>query len=70
VKKLARADNDSTNPKWVVIAFWGVETTTTFHPNEAEALDAYNNAYLQGADATIAEVWKLHLNEGSKWGDS
>lgn len=47
--------------KWVVVAFWGSETTVTFHRDREEASDAYCDAVDKGADAFYAETKRMMM---------
>jgi hypothetical protein len=44
---------------WVVVAFWGVETTVSFYRDEAEANEAYEEAVNNGADAFYAKTTRM-----------
>lgn len=48
--------------KWIVVAFWGVETTVDFFHKESTAKAAYDDAVEQGADALYAKVKDLQQN--------
>jgi hypothetical protein len=45
--------------KWVVVAYWGEETTVTFHRDENEANEEYENVTDLGADAFYAETVRM-----------
>lgn len=47
--------------KWVVVAFWGVETTVDFHEDQVAANKAYANAVEQGADAFYATTTEMRM---------
>lgn len=47
--------------KWVLVAFWGAETTVTFHRDEDEANEAYEDATVNGADAFYARTRRMML---------
>lgn len=51
--------------KWVVVAFWGVETTVTFHRDEDEANEAYEDATMNGADAFYAKTQRMKMQGDS-----
>lgn len=57
----AKGWDTSKGRKWVVVAFWGVETTVTFHRDEDEANEAYEAATLQGADVFYAKTARMML---------
>lgn len=42
--------------KWVVVAFWGEETTVEFCENEKEAIARYEKGVGGGADVFYAET--------------
>lgn len=44
---------------WVVVAFWGVETTVSFYRDEGEANEAYEEATENGADAFYAKTVRM-----------
>lgn len=44
---------------WVVVAFWGVETTVSFYRNEADAYEGYEEAVNNGADAFYAKTMRM-----------
>lgn len=46
---------------WVVVAFWGVETSITFCRDESEAIEAYEDASDQGADVFYAKTARMKL---------
>ena len=48
--------NTSKGRRWVVVAFWGVETTVAFYRDRTEAVTYYELAVDQGADAFYAET--------------
>lgn len=47
--------------RWVVVAFWGVETTVDFYNDEAAANAAYEHSVENGADAFYAETKRMEL---------
>lgn len=47
--------------KWVVVAFWGEETTVSFHRDEDEANEAYEDATRDGADAFYAKTSRMMM---------
>lgn len=47
--------------KWVVVAFWGVETTVEFYRDEDEADHAYSKAVENGADAFCARTTRMEM---------
>lgn len=51
----------SNGRQWVVVAFWGTETTVTFHASKDEASDAYLEAFDNGADAFYAKASEVSL---------
>lgn len=51
--------NTSKGRRWVVVAFWGVETTVDFRSTEDDAIAAYENADDQGADVFYAEIKRM-----------
>ncbi len=55
--------NTSNGRTWVVVAFWGVETTVKFHRDEGEANADYENAVSQGADAFYAKTTRMRVSK-------
>lgn len=51
--------------KWVMVAFWGVETTVEFFRDEEEAEQAYLAAVENGADAFYSETKRMMM-QGDK----
>jgi hypothetical protein len=49
--------------KYVVVAFWGVETNVSFHRDEQEAIEAYEEAVSNGADAFYAVTKRMRVQE-------
>lgn len=45
--------------RWVVVAFWGAETSVEFCATEELAIEAYERADDQGADVFYAETKRL-----------
>lgn len=56
-----RGWDTSKGRKWVVVAFWGEETTVSFHRDEDEANEAYEDATTNGADAFYAKTSRMML---------
>ena len=51
---------DTTNGrKWVVVAFWGEETTTEFFRDEQEAEAEYERCVEAGADVFYAQTKRM-----------
>lgn len=59
--KAERGWDVSAGRKWVLVAFWGAETTVTFHRDEDEANEAYEDATINGADAFYAKTCRMML---------
>lgn len=47
--------------RWVVVAFWGVETTVKFYRTKGAAIAAYDNATAQGADVVAAPALHIYV---------
>jgi hypothetical protein len=56
---MAKQWDTSKGRKWVVVAFWGEETTVSFHRDEQEADSAYEDAVSNGADAFYAKTTRM-----------
>lgn len=56
---IERGWDTSKGRKWVVVAFWGVETTVEFHRDQHEAIQAYEDAVKQGADAFYSATIRM-----------
>lgn len=52
--------------KFVVVAFWGEETTVSFHRDANEADGEYETARSQGADVFFAETKRMFKNKQAK----
>jgi len=55
----------SNGRRWVVVAFWGVETTVTFCRDQKEAKSAYKKAAEEGADVFYAETKQVKIQGDS-----
>lgn len=58
-----RGWDTSKGRKWVCVAFWGAETTVTFHRDEQEANEAFETARDQGADVFYAKTCRMRKNK-------
>lgn len=47
--------------RFVVVAFWGVETTVTFFTDKPSAIAAFENAQDDGADVFWARICKTRI---------
>jgi hypothetical protein len=60
---MSKAWDTSKGRKWVVVAFWGEETTVTFCGGEVEANTAYKLADNQGADVFYAPIKRMRIHK-------
>lgn len=57
----SRAWDTSKGRTWVVVAFWGTETTVSFYSDEAGANEAYEEATTYGADAFYGKTVRMMI---------
>ena len=60
----------SNGRRWVVVAFWGVETTVDFHRDRDEASAAFEQAVESGADAFYAETQRMQMQSDAEFKDN
>jgi hypothetical protein len=59
---MAKGWDTSKGRTHVVVAFWGAETTVTFHFDENEAIAAYDDAVNHGADVFYSKTIRMRKN--------